>query len=352
MDGCQSMFPTVEGEENVIAAAQNIVKVLGTNKNLTDEMRKILENLDVHLSTMAIQSEKSLSELNEFEEQLRSYQEKVVKWETDDAMIWDCGPEVASEYLQVVDGVRKMAETLESLSPSEDGRCSQLLCQAHNILQMGMVRLEEEFSYILVQNRLPFEAGHMSFRSSEEDMVDGESTFSIEDDSIEDLVRRDSCSTRGPEDFVIDFVHPDVIPDLRSIANVMFASNYQYECSQAYISARKEAMDDCLAALEIERLSIEEVLRMDWGALNLKISRWMRAMKIFTRVHLASEKRLCDQIFSEFESARTLCFDETSKNSMLQLLNFGEAIAVGPRQPEKLFGFLTCMKCCLIFFRI
>ncbi|KAK9114366.1 hypothetical protein Syun_021163 [Stephania yunnanensis] len=340
MDGCQSMIPKVEDEENVIAAAQHIVKVLGTNKNLSDEMRKTLENLDVHLSTMAIQSEKSSSGLNELEEQLRSFQEKVVKWDTDHTMIWDSGPEAASECLQVVDGVRKMAETLESLSASENGQWSQLLCQAHNILQMGMARLEEEFSYILLQNRLPFELGHMSFRSSEEDAVDGESTFSVEDDSIEDLVQRDSSSTRGPEDFIIDFVHPDVIPDLRSIANVMFASNYQHECSQAYISARKDAMDDCLAALEIERLSIEEVLRMDWGTLNLKIKRWMRAMKIFTRVHLASEKRLCDQIFSEFGSVRTLYFDETSKNSMLQLLNFGEAIAVGPCQPEKLFRIL------------
>lgn len=63
-------------------------------------------------------------------------------------------------------------------------------------------------------------------------------------------------------------------------------------------------------------------------------------MKIFVRIYLASEKWLSDQIFSELEAVSSVCFVEASKASILQLLNFGEAIAIGPHQPEKLIRIL------------
>ncbi|PHT24462.1 hypothetical protein CQW23_35810 [Capsicum baccatum] len=79
---------------------------------------------------------------------------------------------------------------------------------------------------------------------------------------------------------------------------------------------------------------------MEWSSLNSKIRRWIRAMKIFVRIYLVSEKWLSDQIFSELEAVSSVCFAEASKASILQLLNFGEAIAIGPHQPEKLIRIL------------
>ncbi|KAF8389936.1 hypothetical protein HHK36_024455 [Tetracentron sinense] len=333
-----SMIPTVEGEENVIAAAQHIVRTLGTNQNLTDDMKKFLADLNSRLSTMTVFTESKGEGISEIEERLNFLQEKVMNWESDQSMIWESGPEEASEYLLAVDEVRRLTESLGSLSLNEDVEENKLLCRAHNVLQMAMDRLEEEFCYILVQNRQPFEPEHMSFRSSE-DLLDVYSTISIEDDPVEDSLQRDSCS-KGAEEFIIDLVHPDVILDLKCIANVMFTSSYDRECCQAFISIRKDALDECLFILEVEKLSIEDVLRMDWSSLNCKIKKWIRAMKIFVRVYLPSEKRLCEQIFEGFESIIPICFFESSKASILHLLNFGEAIAIGPRQPEKLFGIL------------
>ncbi len=45
MGDCTSVAPGLDGEENLIAAAQHIVKALGSNKNLTDDVRKILVDL-------------------------------------------------------------------------------------------------------------------------------------------------------------------------------------------------------------------------------------------------------------------------------------------------------------------
>ncbi|PIA57741.1 hypothetical protein AQUCO_00600455v1 [Aquilegia coerulea] len=310
---CKPTIPVVEGEENVITATQNFVRALETNGNLTASMRKILEDLNTQLSTMNVQSE-SKQGIGKIEKQLSSVEEKITRWESDHSMIWESLPEVASEYLQAVDEVRKLAECLGELSLAGDENVKELLRRTYGVLQIAMARLEEEFSYILSQNKQSFEPEHV---------------FSLID-----------SSSRVSEDSLIDLVHPNVIPDLKCIANVMIASSYDQECCQAYISTRKEALDECLFLLEVEKMSIEEVMRMDCGSLNVVIKKWLRAMKTFTKVYLPSEKQLCEQIFGEISSVSSFCFVETSKPSILQLLSFGEAIAIGPISPEKLFRIL------------
>ena len=101
--------------------------------------------------------------------------------------------------------------------------------RAYSVLQTAMARLEEEFRNLLIQNRQPFEPEYVSFRSSEEDAVDENSIVSLGDESVEESLQRDSVS-RASEEHIIYLVHPAVIPDLRCIANLLFASNYVQEC--------------------------------------------------------------------------------------------------------------------------
>lgn len=339
MGDCESVAPQLEGEENLIAAAKHIVRALGSNKNLTKDVKKILADLGSQLSTMATIDDEGVEGLKSgIEEHLSVVEEKIMSWETDESMIWDSGPDEAFEYLSAVDEARKLIQGLENRCLNGEDE-KELLCRAHDVLQLAMQRLEEEFKYLLVQHRQPFEPEHMSFRSSEDDGVDVGSMVSFGDESFEESARRDSVS-RTSEECIIDLVHPDVIHDLKCIANSMFMSNYDHECRQAYVIVRKDALDECLFDLEIEKFSIEDVLKMEWGTLNSKIKRWVRAMKVFVRRYLASEKWLCDQIFSELGSANFVCFVEAAKAPMLQLLNFAEAISIGPHQPEKLVRFL------------
>ncbi|XVF60676.1 hypothetical protein PTKIN_Ptkin08bG0067300 [Pterospermum kingtungense] len=339
MGDYESVAPQLEGEENIIAAAKHIVRALGSNKNLTTDVKKILADLGSKLSTMAtIEDNMVEGGKTGIEEQLSVVQEKIMSWEADESMIWDSGPDEAIEYLNAADEARKLTERLENqcLNSEEE---KELLRRAHDVLQMAMQRLEDEFKHMLVQHRQPFEPEHMSFRSNEDDSVDVGSIVSFGDDSIEESTHRDSIS-RTSEEYIIDLVHPDAIPDLKCIANLMFMSNYDHECCQAYVVVRKDALDECLSNLDMEKLSIEDVLRMEWGTLNSKIKRWVRAMKVFVRPYLASEKWLCDQVFAELGSANLACFVEVAKASMLQLLNFAEAITIGSHQPEKLVRIL------------
>lgn len=357
MGDCPATATTVmmEAEEDLIAAAQQIVRALESKMNLTDDARKILANLGSQLSNITRVSSSRDEEFeereeeeeeeeeghNEIEQQLDKIQDKVMSWENNQSiMIWDCGPEEAYDYIKSVDEARRLIEVLENRSSSnssEDDTAS--LRRAHDILQTAMARLEEEFRHLLVQNRQPFEPEHMSFRSTEDDIIEAGSVISSGDDSLEDVVQRDSMG-RTSVDYIVELVNQDVVQDLKSIANLMFDSSYGRECSQVYINVQKDALDDCLFILEVEKLSIEDVLKMEWNALNSKIRRWIRVMKVFVRVYLASEKLLTDQIFGELGSVSSVCFAESSKAAMLQLLNFSEAIAMGPHQPEKLFRIL------------
>ncbi|XP_008779074.2 exocyst complex component EXO70E2 isoform X2 [Phoenix dactylifera] len=255
-------------------------------------------------------------------------------------MIWDRDPEEASKYLKAVHEVQLLTENLGGLHLDiEDREHDVLLSRAYSILQMAMARLEEEFIHLLIQYQQPVEPDRMSFRSSEEDSVDDYSFSSFDEEQVEGRIHGDS--SRGSEEFVIDLVHSCAIFDLKRIAEMMFLANYDKECCQAYISLRKDALDECLSVLRMEKLSIEDVLKMDWTTLNCKIKRWNRMIKVFIRVYLVSERRLSDLIFGDLsQSVRDSCFVETSKSSILQLLNFGEAVAIGSMQPEKLFRIL------------
>ncbi|XP_030483907.2 exocyst complex component EXO70E2 [Cannabis sativa] len=341
----KSVFPEFEGEDKLIAAAKHISRELSSNKGLTDEARRILINLGTQLSSISLTDEtksEKVCEIKMIENQLDSVEEKVRIWETDQSMIWDSGMDEFDEYLDAAEEARKLTLRLESLSLNQDeggDEKNELQRKSYDILQTTMDRLEEEFKYILVQSSQPFEPEHMSFRSSEEDTLDESSMNSFGDDSVEESLQRDSLS-RISDELIVDLVNPDVIPELRSIVNLMFNSKYDRECIQAYTNVRKDALDECLFILEMEKLSIEDVIRAEWGSLNSKIRRWIRAMKIFVRVYLASEKLLCDQIFGELGSISSVCFVELSKTSMLQLLNFAEAMSIGPQKPEKLIRII------------
>ncbi|KAL4285291.1 hypothetical protein GQ457_16G031370 [Hibiscus cannabinus] len=328
MDGCQS----TEGDLHVVAAAHHIVKALGATKNLTDDLRKILIDLDTHLSMITSNTDsKGGRGFVDVEEQLKQAERKILSWESD--------PREASEYLEAVYEIQTLVGGLQRLSVHENRKQKELLHRATSALQTAMSRLEEELIHILVQHRQLFEPKHMSSRSTRRDVVYDESFVSVEDEPAKETSSR-NCPSDEIGEYIVDLVRADVIPDIKSIAKVMFTSNYGPEFCEAFIGVRKEALEQYSAVLETEELGIEDVLKMEWTSMSSKMNKWTWSMKIIVQVYLASEKRLCDLVLGDFGSVSSFCFLEISKATILCLLNFGEAIAMGPHQPEKLLRLL------------
>ena len=71
MGDCHRIVSEIEEDENLIAAAKHLVRALGSNKNLTGNMKKILADLGLQLSTMASINDDDKGEgISEIEEQL------------------------------------------------------------------------------------------------------------------------------------------------------------------------------------------------------------------------------------------------------------------------------------------
>jgi len=71
--------------------------------------------------------------------------------------------------------------------------------------------------------------------------------------------------------------------------------------------------------------------------LEVKIKKWIRAVKVCIRLLFASEKHRCEQVFDWLDPVGETCFSELAKSATMQLFNFSEAIAISRRSPEKLF---------------
>ncbi|CAL0330090.1 unnamed protein product [Lupinus luteus] len=342
------------GEDRVLATAQQIMKSLNTPKDVREDMLLIFSTFDNRLSGISdlIKGEES----NNNDLQRFQAAEKVIRrW---DPSLFH-GPSRhfnslldsrndAVEYFSAVDEIMNFVEKLSvAPPPSCDGMSGQVMVErAENAIQLAMSRLEDELRHALIRNAVPPNAERLrgsvkrvslSFASHSDENLE-----SFDDHEIGDR-GYDRFHSRGAsldDDVAIDLVNPDVVLQLSEIVERMVRSGYERECLQVYSSVRRDSLDECLVILGVERLSIEEVQRIEWESLDEKMKNWVHAVKIAVRVLLCGEKRLCDSVFGNLDEMKEICFDETAKGCVLQLLNFGEAVTICKRSSEKLFRIL------------
>ncbi|KAL3640497.1 hypothetical protein CASFOL_015465 [Castilleja foliolosa] len=325
------MAQTSDQEHHVMAAAYHLVKALESTKNLSNDTRKFLGDLDVHLSTMIIRLDEADSDNQTSKSRLFSAHKTITTIHSNHPSICDSGPLILSGYLQAVAELQSLIPTLHN--------DSELLDRAQSTLQMAMARLEDELMHTLVQNKLCFEPEYVS----ESPTYNGSSIVSYEDEySVESASQRDRGSGSETDEYVMDFIHPDVIPQIKSIADTMFNSGYEPEFCWVFTAFWRDTLAEYMKALDVEQLGIEDVLGMDWKCLNSRIKKWRVAIKCIIRVYFVSAKRVFDQVFQEHGHIISLtCLFEASKAHLLCLLNFGLAVSIGPHKPESLFCLLN-----------
>ncbi|KAG0452589.1 hypothetical protein HPP92_025253 [Vanilla planifolia] len=183
------------------------------------------------------------------------------------------------------------------------------------LLQAAMSRLEDEFRDLLNRNVLPLDVSLLQGTSLDE--------LSL-------------C----PSSVSFAIIRPGAVLELKQIASRMISSGYTKELSHIYSSTRRVILDGYISILGVDRLSIDEVQRMEWRPLDEKIKKWTNAIRFTASALLLLESRLCFQIFAGGGQAMEECFLETTKGCINRLLNFGNAVAISCRSPEKLFSIL------------
>ncbi|MBA0582501.1 exocyst complex component EXO70B1 [Gossypium raimondii] len=333
------------GEDRVMAAAQQIVKSLNTAKEVREDMLLIFSSFDNRLSNITNLIKKDSDSTGV---RFDAAEKVILRWDSSSSnpdtsrhsLPWEDSPHEAAEYLSAVDEILKLVVDVSIRSDNE------IMDRAEAAVQLAMSRLEDEFRLILIRNTVPLDAeglyGSIRRVSLSFAVNEGEIDEEFESFGEVDSVRgcfHDRGASLG-DDLCVDLINADAVVELKEIADRMIRSGYEKECVQTYSNVRRDALDEYLVILGVEKLSIEEVQKIEWKALDEKMKKWIQAIKITVRVLLSGEKRLCDQIFNGFDSIKEICFSETAKGCVMQLLNFGEAVAIGKRSSEKLFRIL------------
>lgn len=254
------------------------------------------------------------------------------------------GPqEDLKSYLEAVNKLKRNVEFFKSNRSFKSS--DAVVSHANNLMSKAIVKLEEEFRQILSTNSNPVEPEHLfdclpnSLRpasGSLEDQADSNGLHSA-------AANHSGHGAKSPEASVYKhptLIPPRIVPLLQNLARELAQAGRQPQCSKIYRESRASALELSLKKLGVEKLTKEDVQRMQWEALEAKIGNWIHFMRIAVKLLFAGEKKLCEEIFDGAGSLREQSFKEVTDNSVTILLSFGEAIVSCKKSPEKLFVLL------------
>ncbi|VVB13074.1 unnamed protein product [Arabis nemorensis] len=281
----------------------------------THAIRKAHENIDKTLKSAEVI-------LSQFD-LLRQAETKVLK-----------GPHEDLEgYLDAIAQLRKIIRYFSSNKSfkSSDGA----LNHANSLLAKAQSKLEEEFKQLLASYSKAVEPDRLfdGLPNSLRPSSDGDGGKMPHGGH-----HNDDAETAA---YTLPILIPSrVLPLLHDLAQQMVQAGHQQQLLQIYRETRSFVLEESLKKLGVEKLSKEDVQRMQWEVLEAKIGNWIHFMRIAVKLLFAGERQVCDQIFRGFDSLSDQCFAEVTVSSVSMLLSFGDAIARSKRSPEKLFVLL------------
>ncbi|KAJ0978451.1 hypothetical protein J5N97_013925 [Dioscorea zingiberensis] len=273
------------------------------------------------------------------EENINAAQSIILKWDENTSSYAKLTPlfhDDRAEARQFLRGVAELQTAMLYFVSNEHGGVSvyrsQALASAQKLMQTAMRRLEREFYQILSSNRDQLDPESISTHSSH-------SSISMTSDGGGDDADEE---IRAAGDFISEVEHTSalVMADLRDIADVMISVGYGKECVQIYRVIRKSIVDESLYRLGFENHAPNQIQKLEWEVLDLKIKTWVSAAKVAIKTLFYGERILCDHVFGGSESIRESCFADVTKEAALQFLGFSESVAKTKRSPEKLFRIL------------
>lgn len=249
------------------------------------------------------------------------------------------GPhEDLESYLQAIEQLRNNIKFFSNNKSfkSSDG----VLNHTNTLLAKAISKLEEEFKQLLSSYSKPVEPERLfeclpnSMRPSESP---GESSGKIPS------AHGHHEHNNTPENSVYTtpaLIPPRILPLLHDLALQMVQAGNQQQLQKIYRDIRSVVLEESLRKLGVEKLSKDDVQKMQWEVLEAKIGNWIHFMRIAVKLLFAGERKVCDQIFEGFDSLMDQCFADVTAGSVAVLLSFGDAIAKSKRSPEKLFVLL------------
>ncbi|XP_028759158.1 exocyst complex component EXO70A1 [Neltuma alba] len=253
------------------------------------------------------------------------------------------GPhEDLENYLNAIDQLRGSIQFFGNKKGFKSG--DDVVSQANNLVAKAISKLEDEFKQLLLSNSQAVEPERL-FDCLPNTMRPSSSSPGHEGDSIGKNPSNNHSDSQNNNMDAFVYTPPALVPPkilalLHDLAEQMVQAGQQKKLLKIYRDARSDVLEESLHKLGVEKLSKDDVQRLQWEVLEAKIGNWIHFMRIAVKLLFAGEQKVCNQIFEGFDLLSDQCFAEVTKNSVSMLLSFGEAIAKSKRSPEKLFVLL------------
>ncbi|KAM0948947.1 putative exocyst complex component Exo70, cullin repeat-like-containing domain superfamily [Dioscorea sansibarensis] len=266
------------------------------------------------------------------EKELAKYDNNDTKWSDD------------VEGIQLLDAVNRLSKLTSLLSStfSANPKSRNAINLTGRLLHHIMTFLEEEFYTLLEDSRTKLVSTASSttgqkpkrppsFRASIDHdrcvLPTATATAAAESNNNNNNNNNQEASTENVE-------------RLKRIASEMIAAGYDAECVQDFTIARSNSLDASICNAGFEKISIDDVQRMQWEPLEASIATWIKAFRQAFSVNFQHELELCDAVFSDRRDIARTVFRYLTRGIIVQFLDFAEAVAMTKRSAEKLFKVL------------
>ncbi|KAG5076960.1 hypothetical protein JHK82_055655 [Glycine max] len=291
----------------------------------THSIRKAHENIDRTL--------KSAEAILAHFDQYYQAEAKIVK-----------GPhEDVKNYLEAIDQLRRNIRFFGNKKGFKND--DDVVIRANNLISEAISKLEDEFKRLLSSYSKPVEPECLfgslpnSMRpSAASPGRDGDPNGKNHSSDFHSELHKNNAD--AVQYTLPVLIPPRILPLLNNLTQQMVQAGHQQQLLKAYRDTRSKVLEESLQKLGVEKLSKDDVQKLQWEVLEAKIGNWIHFMRIAVKLLFAAEWKVCDQIFEGFDSLGDQCFAEVTANSIFMLLSFGEAIAKSKRSPEKLFVLL------------
>ncbi|KAG5079284.1 hypothetical protein AAZX31_02G061800 [Glycine max] len=315
-------------------------------------LEKVSEDIDKLLATQQHNADANKKEVTTFDMPnfipifLQLVEEKMKRYETNEAKLGE-NAEEKSSFLECVNRISKLMKHFSEYAQShqeEDqeenkdkvkGKTDLIINGLGALQQRAMSFLEDEFRSLMEESRNQAKPAEQNQNQKGKQQQVAESS-----------------EPESPAEMVTDFpgLPEETVTKLSKIAKEMITGGYGKECCHVYALSRRHAFEDGMhKLLGYEKLSIDEVQKMQWEPLEREIPLWINTWKECTSVWFPGEWRLAESVFGEEKeqdsslstnNIAASLFANLSRGIMIQLLNFAESVAMTKRASEKLFKFL------------
>uniref|UniRef100_A0A6N2M453 Exocyst subunit Exo70 family protein n=1 Tax=Salix viminalis TaxID=40686 RepID=A0A6N2M453_SALVM len=341
------MIVAVAGMDSLGERAAKMREALQKSQTITDNVVTILGSFDSRLSVLEtamrptqIRTHAIRKAHENIDKTLKAAEVILTQFDASrqaEAKILKGPHEDLESYLEAINQLRS---NIRFFSGNKGFKSSDaVINNANTLLTKAISKLEDEFKQLLALYSKPVEPDRLFECLPESMRPSSESPGNQFSGKNHHHEHQNGTSEIGGFKH-LTLIPPRILPLLHDLALQMVQAGNQQQLLRIYRDTRSSVLEESLRKLGVEKLSKEDVQRMQWEVLEAKIGNWIHFMRIAVKVLFVGERRVCDQIFEGFDTLLDQCFAECTTGSVSMLLSFGDAIARSKRSPEKLFVLL------------